>query len=173
MKSISLALISLVLFGFASCGGPNDGPTPSIYGDWRILNIEVLTYDTATNGSLFDSSYTEYTDPDSIANQKEYKWEFAGYREIWSTKTIDGVTTKDTFLWSYYDIYDPEDKLKVQFDRLDSTSLRKFTVNLSFGNGGTVCDLQQDPVYTQKIINGVPVTVKTIRNIDMYKNSYW
>ena len=28
-----MAIISVVLFGFASCGGPNDGPTPSIYGE--------------------------------------------------------------------------------------------------------------------------------------------
>jgi hypothetical protein len=173
MKSLSMALLSLMLLGFVSCGGPNDGPTPRFHGKWIIRNIHVQTYDTATNGSLFDSSYVEYTDPDTIANQVDYEWDFFNSREILSTKTIDGVTTKDTFLWSNFDPSDPEDKLKVQFDASDSSSIRKFTFKLWFGNGGTKGVLHQDPIYTQKIINGAPLTLKTVRNIEMFKNSIW
>ncbi len=175
MKTNSLALISIVLLGFASCE-PSNRVELTINGEWTIHNIYVQTQDSATNGSLFDTSYLEYTDPDSIPNQNEYKWN-VGSSTILSTKTIDSITTEETYKYNYDYNYGSGDKhLYVFFDALDLTKAHLYKIKLYWESETedlSWCDLLQNPVYTQKTINGVPVTLKTVRRLEMSKKGYY
>jgi hypothetical protein len=175
MKPNSLALITIVLLGFASCE-PTNSVELTINGEWTIHNIYVQTQDSATNGSLLDTSYLEYTDPDSIPNKNVFKWN-VGNSTILSTKTIDSITTEETYTYSYDYNYGSGDKhLYVFFDLLDLTKAHKYKIQL-FWKSETEdlswCDLMQSPVYTQKTIKGVPVTLKTVRRIEMSKIGYY
>jgi hypothetical protein len=175
MKTNSLALITIVLLGFTSCE-PTNSVELTVSGEWTIHNIYVQTQDSVTNGSLFDTSYLEYTDPDSIPNKNIYKWN-VGISTILSTKTIDSITTEETYKYIHdYNYGSGEKHLYVFFDPLDSTKAHKYKIQLDWKSETedlSWCDLLQSPVYTQKTINGVPITLKTVRRLEMSKIGYY
>ncbi len=165
-QSIFATIILIVL---VSCRS-EQVPDLNIIANWRVREVNVRIQDSATNGSLIDTFYTEYSAPnDTNDSTNRHNWEFGNKLVI--TKRNNGFVTRETYSYKIENPYDTS-TLIVYLDESDSTVTKKY--HLKLGLEGQwyieICDLEQFPVYTRSTFNGVDITLKTVNKIELEKD---
>jgi hypothetical protein len=162
---------TIILIVLVSCRS-EQAPDLNIIANWRVREVTVRIQDSATNGSLIDTFFIEYSAPRySNDTTNQHNWNF-GNKLIIITRN-NGFVTQKTYSYKIENPYDTS-TLIVYLDESDSTRTRKYHLDLGLeGQEYTqICDLEQFPVYTRSTFNGVAITLKTVNKIELEKD-FW
>jgi hypothetical protein len=160
---------TIILIVLVSCRSEH-APDLNIIANWKVRRVTVRIQDSATNGSIIDTFFTEYTMPhDTNDTTNQHNWKFGNNLII--TKRNNGLVTQETYS---YKIENPDDTstLIVYLDQSDSTKTKKYHLDLrtEVQEYTEICNLEQFPVYTRSTFNGVTITLKAVNKIELEKD---